>query len=196
MADTTTTATAAHTIYDVLKDFQPAMAALIALGAATLAYRGAMANVALGKETSERQRVNDRRGLYLRLRSQLSRLAFASRTVQGHSSAVLEKNIADFNDDILLDWTASPFKLEGKFGEIEKAWDALQFMPSSSIPLLDKIRAALESINETIEASDKSGKIRKLDLILYTHTNKVLEETAVELVGVMSKAILGLEKFD
>jgi hypothetical protein len=113
---------------------------------------------------------------------------------RAHSAAVLEKNIADFNDDILLDWTASPFKLEGKFGEIEKAWDVLQFMPSSSIPLLEKIRAALESINETIEASDKSGKIRKLDLKLYTHTNKVLEETAVILV--MSKAIQGLKKFD
>jgi len=75
MADTTTAAGAAHTLYDVLKDFQPMIAALVALAAASLAYRGAMAKVELDREMAARQRAKDRLGLLLRFTSQLRRMA-------------------------------------------------------------------------------------------------------------------------
>jgi hypothetical protein len=39
-----------------LKDWQPLMASIIAFGAATLVYRGAMAKVNLDREEAERQR--------------------------------------------------------------------------------------------------------------------------------------------
>ena len=46
-------ASAAHTLYDVLKDFQPSLAALIALAAATFAYRGATAKVRDDRDVRE-----------------------------------------------------------------------------------------------------------------------------------------------
>jgi hypothetical protein len=66
--------------YDILRDFQPTMAALVALSAAALAYFAAMAKVTLDREITERQRAKERIGLYLRLISQscISSRAFRS----------------------------------------------------------------------------------------------------------------------
>lgn len=65
------------------------MAALIALLAAGIAYRGAMAKVNLDREINDRQNVRDRQGLYLRLNSQLRRLQEQA----VHVSMVLEERI-------------------------------------------------------------------------------------------------------
>jgi hypothetical protein len=46
----------AKIFYDILRDFQPTMAALVALGAATLAYFAAMAKLTLDREIAARQR--------------------------------------------------------------------------------------------------------------------------------------------
>jgi hypothetical protein len=65
-----------RTLYDVLKDFQPLIAALVALIAASLAYRGANAKVNFDREIAKRQHTKERLGLYIRLISQLKKLAF------------------------------------------------------------------------------------------------------------------------
>ena len=49
--------------YDVVKDFQPTIAALVALSAATLAYFAAMAKVTLDRENADRQWSKERIGL-------------------------------------------------------------------------------------------------------------------------------------
>ena len=54
-----------------LKDWQPLMAAIIALGAGTLAYRGAVAKVDFDREKEQRDTERKKIGLYLRLRHAL-----------------------------------------------------------------------------------------------------------------------------
>jgi hypothetical protein len=69
-----------HELYNVLKDFQPLMAAAVALAAAYMAFRGAPAKVTFDRQVDTREQNNRRRGLQFRLRSQLSRLRDALET--------------------------------------------------------------------------------------------------------------------
>jgi hypothetical protein len=63
---------AIHSPYDVAKDFQPIVAALIALLAARFAYRAAMARMRFDGRLQDGKRL----GLYLRLKSQVSELLY------------------------------------------------------------------------------------------------------------------------
>ncbi|SRR5229473_2932504 len=80
-----------HTFYDILKDFQPALAAAIALAAATLAYRGAMAKVEFDRRSSERERIRHKLGLYMRLRYRASRVKWIADNFQEE----VQKQLAD-----------------------------------------------------------------------------------------------------
>jgi hypothetical protein len=57
-----------------LKEWQPLMAAIIALAGGALAYRGAMAKVNLNRETTERERMSQKLSLFLRLRHAVYKL--------------------------------------------------------------------------------------------------------------------------
>ncbi len=61
--------------YEVVKDFQPLMAAMIALAAGTLAYWGAMAKVNLDRAEFDRRRKSEQLGLLLRLRAAVDRVS-------------------------------------------------------------------------------------------------------------------------
>lgn len=129
-----------HALYDILKDFQPLVAAFIALIAAGTAYRGAMARVNFDRELSERQGVKDRLGLYLRVRSQLQRLqaaafnaTFLEETIQQASNAV-PKSIT---------WDASRFSMEGPFDEVEEAWKKIELFPSVAFADVTDVRNLL-----------------------------------------------------
>src|SRR6266481_3571317 len=61
--------------YEVVKDFQPLMSAMIALAAGTLAYWGAMAKVNLDKAEFDRRRKSEQLGLLLRLRAAVDRVS-------------------------------------------------------------------------------------------------------------------------
>jgi len=60
--------------YEMLKDFQPTLAAVIALTAAALAYRAAMAKVAFDRGVREQDRTDRKLGLFLRLRRRVEML--------------------------------------------------------------------------------------------------------------------------
>jgi hypothetical protein len=59
---------AAHSLYDVFKDFQPTFAAVIALVAATIAYVGATSKTRFDHRVSIREHEREKLGLLLRLR--------------------------------------------------------------------------------------------------------------------------------
>jgi len=76
--------------YEIIKDFQTMIAAFVAVGAAALAYRAAMAKVALDREIHNREQAYLRIGLYRRLSSQLDRLIGEVESVLGFLKSALE----------------------------------------------------------------------------------------------------------
>jgi hypothetical protein len=186
MADTTTAAGAAHTLYDVLKDFQPMIAALVALAAASLAYRGAMAKVELDREMAARQRAKDRLGLLLRFTSQLRRMKSETER-NANSIKTMVETAARENARRIDYWGKADFSLE-QFGEIDRAWDQLELLPSEAFELLEKLREDLlfmTSVNNQFKIEE--------EIAIYSaqHLMKLIQDVhddAVALISVTESA--------
>jgi len=116
-----------------LKEWQPIMAAVIALGAATLAYFGAMAKVKQDREFVDW--AEDRRKLGLCLQLQLA-----------------AENLAEITDEMLRDFEkSSPFNLSvSEPPEILKAWDNLDALPNEAVRPLNMIRWSFSRIQKAI----------------------------------------------
>jgi hypothetical protein len=81
----------AHSIYDVLKDFQPTLAALIALTAACIAYIGVTAKVRADKEIVENELARKTLGLYLKLAYELHGVAGLCRGITANAQSFHEQ---------------------------------------------------------------------------------------------------------
>jgi hypothetical protein len=118
-----------------LQQWQPMMAALIALGAATMAYRGATSKTRFDQMLLEKETFRKKLAIYLRLHLALRHLSARSRRVasrlDSHSWYLGETTIAV--GDITIDEPR----------EFEMVWEMLDLFPSEIITRLARIRTIL-----------------------------------------------------
>jgi hypothetical protein len=132
----------AHPIYDVLKDFQPALAGAIALVAACIAYFGATAKVRFDKRVGDREFERERLGLYLRLRYEVDLVA--TLLSDDGSYAKSDRDLADPNrsEEKRADFAETKRLLE-QTPEITAAWQKLQIIPVSLGDSIDELRRGM-----------------------------------------------------
>lgn len=116
-----------------LKDWQTLMASFIALGAATLAYKAAMAKVEFDRGVAER--TDTRKALRLCLR-----LEFGLRVLK-HEADVLFKKIPSSNAS--RDQTIDPKDIPIPADTLDEAWDNLDLFDKSMSNHLSLVRGAL-----------------------------------------------------
>jgi hypothetical protein len=114
--------------YEVVKDFQPLMAAMIALAAGTLAYWGAMAKVNLDRAELDRRRISEQLGLLLRLRAAVERVS------EEAGAKVKLLTFQPSSDATRTSITIIPEQLRIAVpDELTEAWTRLDLFPEASI---------------------------------------------------------------
>jgi hypothetical protein len=125
------------------KDWQPLMAAVVALGGASIVYRGAMlayraamAKVDLDRRLNDRSQVRQELGMFLRLDYALN--------VLRHEAEVLRNSIPNQTNS-----TATPIEVSGSWLVLKEpealieSWNGLQSYPPSIAERLSTIRTFL-----------------------------------------------------
>jgi hypothetical protein len=132
--------------YDVVKDFQPLMAAMIALAAGTLAYRGAMAKVNLDRVEFDRRRVSEQLGLFLRLRAAAERVSEEAR------AKVKMLTFRPSADAMRTSITIIAEQLQVTIpDELTEAWTRLDLFPEASIRQIEALRRLLPTLQNEME---------------------------------------------
>lgn len=124
-----------------LKEWQTLCAAIVAVGAATIAYRGAMAKVALDREIAAR---NERRrsvGIALRLGYAMELLTHDAGTIERRL-----KTLAETRAIRAIDCNLHPPI------ELEEAWSNLDALPRDIAFAIASLRACFRSLNLYFEA--------------------------------------------
>jgi hypothetical protein len=179
--------------YELLKDFQPMTAALVALAAGGLAYRGAMAKVAFDRESAERDRNGRKLGIYLRLKSQIDLLANEA----DHIEVFLSERIEAEPDAIQWDEGAMP--LEGNRDEIENAWRNIDLMPREAVSSIDRLRyliLAVEQLNKHAAANKTDRTLSQWTARFYARRLKKISEVSTSLSKTLATAMAQLKRFD
>jgi hypothetical protein len=140
---------------DRLKEWQPLMAALVALGAGSLAYRGAMAKVNLDREESQRKRSSERLGLFLRLRASLERVSFSA-----------EKKVRLIESDVpgryVSTLTLSADQLTVSTPpELTDAWNRIDVIPAEILKNIETLRNLLPLVDTELQRF--SGQTWKIE---------------------------------
>ncbi len=126
-----------------LKEWQTFIAAMVALGAASLAYRGAMAKVTLEREVIARDA--RRRLLSLALRLELTLLQLKAEAAQ---------IVAPFDGPLLQKHSAVPDQLHTGFPpELNEAWEHLDLFPQELVLLIASLRRDVHRLR------DECGKV-------------------------------------
>lgn len=116
-----------------LKDWQPLMASFVALGAATLAYRAAMAKVDFDRDAA--QRADKRAALRLCLR-----LEYTVKVIKHEAALLIRRVPADVSKGIkvkISDLTVGPPNA------LDEAWASLETFPRSMSRNLARLRGSL-----------------------------------------------------
>jgi hypothetical protein len=124
-----------------LKEWQPLMAAIIALAAGALAYRGAMAKVDYDRERDLRDIERKKAGLYLRLRHAIWDLGVES----GRACTQLGVGRASRK------MSASQIKITSR-DEFEEAWKNLELFPVKLSFWLDMVRTELPRAQKRLDS--------------------------------------------
>lgn len=195
-----------------VQTWQPLMAALIALGGASIVYRGAtlayqaaMAKVGLDREEAERERHIERLGLFLRLTTSM----YAVIGSTGTSVHQIEEKEGDTPSEELV---LVPRQLK-VFNppELSDAWSKIHLFPGSiitDIAVLIEMLARLEE--ELLQHKDEKWtiqltgtsqgkkKIRQLPEFLqwYSSQCKLLALSCERIIGTLEPMIPSLRKYD
>jgi hypothetical protein len=154
-----------------LKDWQTLSAALVALGAATVAYRAAMAKVTLDRELSDRELLRRKVGLYLRLEFALTLLKAEAFSIErrtrvgSHAPQCIDLKVTD-----------AP--------EIDEAWTHIEFFPRPLIKELHRVRLALRFLRNTIREEGVTVLDRRTCEALNEYATRAVRacETIIELI--------------
>jgi len=123
--------------YELAKDFQPTVAAIVALTAAIFAYRGVAQRISYDKEVAEitrlRARISLCTRLMLRTRPFVRQAQFLADQLKKQEVSVALKEI----DDQLTRWPKAP-------AELDEAWQHVDAIPVEAIDALDAFRDQLD----------------------------------------------------
>ncbi|MEH2596876.1 hypothetical protein V1278_003789 [Bradyrhizobium sp. AZCC 1577] len=195
-----------------VQSWQPLIAALIALGGAsmvyrgaTLAYRAAMAKVSLDREEAERERNIERLGLFLRLSTSLYSVIGS---ISGCVYLIDEKETETPSEVLVLD----PRQLKVyNPPELSDAWNKIHLLPDNIITdiavLIEMLARLEEELIEhkdekwTIEFSEASPNNRKTRrppeyLRWYSQQCQSLSSSCERIIDTLKPMIPGLRKYD
>jgi hypothetical protein len=182
-----------HAIYDILKDFQPLIAALVALFAASLAYKGANAKVNFDRELAKRQHTKERLGVYIRLISQLKKIAFDAGIVTLLTSAILEVN----GGQDITDWGKTKFDFETRdYVEVENAWRQIELLPLEAVEVLNRVRIGIENVRFGLTEVSGLTELKADQAKSIGDTASSMMEIADELRAIVEKAMANLAVLD
>lgn len=139
-----------HTIYNTLKDFQPIIAALIAVGAACVALLGVMARVRFDGREAERKRASEELALFQRLRAALLPVAKTAERAQKNIGRVLRPAAEDAM--LLPAVRADRLKMPDTPPEIAEAWSRLDLFSEDTIYDLGELRQRLPKLAEKLSS--------------------------------------------
>lgn len=140
-----------------LKDWQPLMAACVALVAGALAYRGAMAKVAFDREVHERDARRERLGAYMRLRYPMQSLYQRTHAIEDATKSQIKySNTTIVNERLRLVLPT----------EIDEAWSRLDLFPQNVARDLAQVRRSMADLAEFVGAhpADKKWTIESLHM--------------------------------
>ncbi|WP_441268695.1 hypothetical protein AB7G19_30055 [Bradyrhizobium sp. 215_C5_N1_1] len=145
--------TSAHNLaYELAKDFQPTVAAMVALAAAFFAYRGVAQRIAYDKEVADiarlRARISLCTRLMLRTRPLVRQAQFIVDWLKHEEVEVALKEI----DDQMTRWPKTP-------PELDEAWQHVDAVPVAAIDSLDAFRDHLDRF-EYVCANPREEKER------------------------------------
>jgi tetratricopeptide (TPR) repeat protein len=182
------------TSYEVLRDFQTTIAAFVAVGAATLAYRAAMAKVALDREIHNRQQTYLRLGLYRRLTSQLDRLLSEIDNALGFLN--VELATAAKQNSKTVKWENWLLIIEGKYEEIEEAWQKIELLLSEAFEHLDTIRSSLARVQEIYKDHDEDETVNRWTCKRYFDGCWEIHTHAQLFAGELAAALARMKEFE
>jgi hypothetical protein len=135
---------------DRLQQWQTLLAAIIApsiaLYAATLAYRGAMAKVNLDRAELDRRQMSEQLGLFLRVR------AAAERVSEESGARIAMLNFQPSNDALRTSITIGPEQLSIAVPvELNEAWSRLDIFPAALIRQIEILRRLLPVLQSEME---------------------------------------------
>jgi hypothetical protein len=141
-----------------LREWQTLMAAIIApsiaLLAASIAYKGAMAKVGLDREEAERRRNSEQLGLFLRLRASLKQ------TLQeaGELVELIRRHVRHFGPGEIPTNSLVPLETLKVFvpRELEEAWDHIHLIPPPIISNIEGLRRLLTLVDGDLKQFDSA----------------------------------------
>lgn len=146
-----------------LKDWQPLMAATIALVGGSLAYRGAMAKIDADKEKDHRDLERRKLGIYLRLRFACEGIASdAENGLRLTENKPLETNYRKISVNHL--------RFKDRSLEIGEAWNNLDLLPLEVSLRIEKIRTQLPQIDAHLDSypnglAERSPFLTSMDVL-------------------------------
>ena len=190
----------AKTLYSAAKDFQIFAAAVLALFAARLLYRGVIKRIALDSEivqTERRDAVLQRQirryGAALRLQTQMRRLEIDVSRIATELAVPL--SVQDGKVD-RVEW-ADGLGLSS-YDELEKAWRKIELYPLSALFLIDGVRTSLARIKECearcLAERNETGSVRLVEAKIYRDACADVERKAKLIVGSLEGPISELRR--
>ena len=164
------------TLYKVIHDFQGLIAATVALTAAMIAYRGAMAKLSFDRVEADKRRHSEKLALLLRLRSAINGLTYNV----NHIVSVLSGTDDSTEYKIRM--------LEKIFGgrefgaptEIDEAWQRLDLLGQEQMNDLELIRNLTRLLNTQLwmGGSDTEGMVKSAKAVIFAcgHLSTLLLE--------------------
>jgi hypothetical protein len=178
---------AIHLPYDVAKDFQPIVAALIALLAARFAYRAAMARVRFDERLQDGKRL----GLYLRLKSQVSELLYRARKIAETLKPLVED--AARRRELEVGWDSAYDIDAHRFDEVVEAWKQIDQFPTDCVRLIDRIRFHLARLDKTADEYRDEAPGEHFPSTTYRIDAEAIDIVCRALLGELDKAIKGIQ---
>jgi tetratricopeptide (TPR) repeat protein len=173
-------------VYNAAKDFQQLIAALVAIGAAWIAYKGAVEPVKLNRELAERQRATERQPLYFKVLGELQTLVGSlEEAIERMDKAVPQR--PGYEDDV--PWEGFRYAIYASYSEIEKAWDNLQLMPRDAIEPLNAVRANFKVAKLFTEQNEREKRVEGyIFLVVRSSFSKIVEDGKV-VINVLRAAL-------
>lgn len=190
----------AQTLYGTAKDFQAIAAAVLALFAASLLYRGVVKRIAFDSQIVQTERHDAylkrqmrKYGAALRLQTQMRRLEIDASRIAKELGPLL--SVGDGKVD-RVEW-ADGFGLSD-YDELERAWRKIDRYPLSAIFLIDGVRTSLARAQECearcLAEHNETGNVRLVEAKIYRDACVDVERKARLIVGSLEGPVIELRQ--